>query len=88
MRTFLEDTVVEYSFPSRSSASIIPRGDPWYALEKLSQAVWKLATGAQSILHSTLRHVRKKKAVDITERVCTLEAQLANYLEENPQHSA
>lgn len=25
------------------------RGDPWYALEKLRHAIWKLATGAEGI---------------------------------------
>ena len=116
------------------------RGDPWYALEKLSHAVWKLATGAEAIkarladayielaiiqeddlpeafrerwsaikadltrgkmqyepravdgeliqmpiglLHSTLRYMRTERATDIARRICDLEAEFADYLEEN-----
>jgi hypothetical protein len=118
----------------------VHQGDPWYELDKLRAAIWKLATGAEGIkarladayielaiiqeadlpssvcerwkeiksdltrgkmqyetrimagelvqqpvglLYSTLRHMRKDKAIDIAKRICALEAELSAYLKQD-----
>ena len=39
------------------------------------------------LLYSTLRYMRKEKAIDIARRICRLEAELSTYLEENDPHA-